>query len=1246
MHLKEVRMVNFKSFGEHLTVPFKPGFTAITGPNGAGKSNIGDAILFVLGPRSTRLIRAKTLPELIFNGGKSGKPAKECEVTLVFENKDRLLPVEADEVALTRRIRKAPKRGDPNNYHSYCYINERAAQIGEFVDLLKHARISADGYNIVTQGSVNSLVTMTDVERRGVLEQIAGITDFDRDIDAAEKRRSEVEENLKRVEIILGEIRRALSDLKKERDGAEKHATLTRTQAGLKALFVYRKKDELERQVAETNNVIQRHDEEKEKYTKQLEELRQKHKSVLTELHGAEEKLGEFSGPEGEKTKQQIKDLQAEAVRLEERINYAQDEDKELGKSRDALATELKQVEKELKDLDATRTRLTTESETKGAALKKADKELKDLRELIAESSEGAMRIHAELAKLKVEYEETTAEAHKATLEKDRLSERLTAARELLATLEENLKTYEFEVKDSEFQLKELGKDTKVQTRTVQDLEKLHAGLLRKQTETTKELTALEDAVRKLQRDYHELKAMEEASERVGGGLNRAVDAVLEARRKGTLKGIHGTIAELGKVDPEFETALQVAAGPRLMSLVVEDDVAAATAIEHLRQHNLGRAAFLPLNKMIPTHPRGKALMVVKDGASKGFALDLVKFNKKYENAFSYVFGDTVVMNDLEAARKQMGGVRLVTLKGDLIEAAGAMIGGSMSKRDQIKFVGKDVSKLADLEGQIAEATRKMDALAQTLVDVRKEMAAAETQLSEARANEVGDVRQKDLGARRDDFQAKIEKTKKDLEERNAEREGLEDSVAKLDQKIAAGTARVQELESKREATGKLLLKGTKKEIADKATALTRDAETLKTQALEAASGAQTAAKAHELVLGKATELRTRLAAIAKELAGHEGEVKEHKAALAQIEAKLDVLTKAESQVSGKSKQLYERKEKLAVQLKDLEGKMDNLATKISTTESLIFQNKNRLPAIEEELGNILVEIKTNNLPEPKADEARSFDEARKELAEVERAIAALGPVNQRALEMFDEQAKREGELLQEVERLNQQRENLLKVVEEIVAKKKEGLMKVFDAVSENFKNVYRQLTDGGEAYLELENPERPFEGGLIMKAQPKGKKVLRLQALSGGEKSMTALGLIFAIQEYEPSPFYLLDEVDQNLDGVNAELAARRVKGSSASAQFIMVSLRKVTLKEADHIYGVTMAQNTLSQMVANFDINLVNEKGELVAAGAGGAATVQVPVQKVGGDGASPAKAPGAKKSRGIKETVQDMMRVEVDK
>lgn len=1246
MHLKEVRMHNFKSFGTTMAVPFKPGFTAITGPNGSGKSNIGDAILFVLGPSSTRLIRAKTLPELIFNGGtvsgKPGKPAKEMEVSLVFENKDRMLPIEADEVILTRRVRRAPKRGDPNNYHSYLYLNGRAASLKEFRDLLLHARISADGYNIVMQGQVTQIPKMSPNERRGLLDEISGVAEFDRDIELSTKRREETEANLQKIDIILGEIRKNLGELKKARDGAEKYAELQRRQSELKALFAFRRKEDLERQIQEANEKIRAFEAAKKELLGRLETIRQQHEATLKEYHEAEAKLAELGGSGGEQTRKQIQDMQAEAVRLEERINHAKTEARDLVQTRNQLGAEFKKVERELREIAQERSELDAEHQVRAKELASAEKELKDLKDVAASSGEGAMRIHHELAKLKAAYEETTAELHKQNLEKDRLGQRREALRGVVAEIEEAIKTCEFEVKDAAFQLKELGAETKKTAANVKDLESDRLKAIKRQAAATQEMNELETVLRRLTHELAQLKALEQASQQVGQGLSRAVDAILDAKNKGSIKGIHGTIAELGKVEGKHEAALQSAAGNRLMSLVVETDAVAAQCIEYLRSNNLGRATFLPLNKMIPTQPRGKALLVVKHEDSLGFASDLVSFNQKYEHAFSFVFGDTVVMKSLDAARRHMGGVRLVTLEGDLLEASGAMVGGSMGKKDVVKFGGKDLDKMAELEGKLFETNGHIEKLNEELVEIRKTIQQLEAKLGDARVGETADLRVRDLENRQKEFEARLEKAAKDLADKREELQGLDDSLANIEKKITELGAGVKELEADRDAKNKLLVKSTKKEIGDKINALDAKSVQLRTRVLEIESTVQTLDKKMELVAQQHRTVRDQLQKVANEIEQHDGDAKQWKVEFDAIEAKLNVMTKAEANLGGKAKKLADAKESLAVRLQKLSGDADTLNGKIESHDTLIFQVQTRLPQIEEELGAVRVDIQTFKLEAPKAEDKRTYEEAKKELASVERSMADMGAVNMTALTEYESQMAREKDLLDETKRLTEQRENLIKVVDEIVTKKKDRLMAVFTPVNENFQRVYETLTNGGKAYLELENPEKPFEGGLIIRAQPKGKKMTPLQSLSGGEQSITTLAFIFAIQEHEPSPFYYLDEIDQNLDGVNAEAVANWMKIHSKTAQFIVVSLRKVTLKEANHLYGVTQAGNGLSQIIANIDANFVNEKGEFNPARSG---PTQLLVAQQGGTGAASTPAAGVG-SKGIQDTVKDMLKVGVDK
>ena len=321
-------MENFKSFGKKLTVPFFPGFTAITGPNGAGKSNIADAILFVLGPKSSKVMRAGRLTDLIFNGGKN--PAKYCKVSLVFDNTKRRMPVDSDEVVLTRMIKRAPLKNDPNNYYSKFYINGKASTFSDFVNVLVHARMSGDGYNIVKQGDVTSLIEMGSVDRRRLIDDIAGISNFDNDIKKAEKEEEDVDGNLERIRIILNEISGQIRQLKNDRDEAFRYKELKDQLYETKAKIALKKKQDVESQIAEVGKQIKSYESEKEKFDEKSKELKNQYAEAQKELEEIERKIGEVGGDEVNEIKDKIDSLRGEEIKVEERINYSNDEIKEL----------------------------------------------------------------------------------------------------------------------------------------------------------------------------------------------------------------------------------------------------------------------------------------------------------------------------------------------------------------------------------------------------------------------------------------------------------------------------------------------------------------------------------------------------------------------------------------------------------------------------------------------------------------------------------------------------------------------------------------------------------------------------------------------------------------------------------------------------------------------------------------------------------------------------------------------------
>ncbi|RLF24030.1 MAG: chromosome segregation protein SMC, partial [Thermoplasmata archaeon] len=617
-------MENFKSFGKKVVVPFFPGFTAITGPNGSGKSNIGDAIRFVLGPKSSKAIRAGKLTDLIFNGGKDKKKAANyCTVSLVFDNSDRRLPIDADTVTLTRTVKRAPLKDNPDNYYSYFYINGKAASLSDFTNLLTHARISGDGYNLVKQGDVTSLIETGPVERRRVIDEIAGISTFDRDIEKAEKEKEEVEVNIQRIGIVLDEINRRLTQLKKERDEAFRYKELQDKLYEAKAKIAHKKRIDVQQQLAELQNQVEGYEREKQKLEKTKKEKLQQYNEAQKRLEEIEQRIASSGGEEAKEVKEKINSLRTEIAKVEERILNTRNSLKELEKERFNQVSSLEQLEKEIEENKAKTQSIERELAEKESEAEVTEKELNELRDALSQSDGVSVEVSRELIKLREEYEETTTALHEIKLERERVVEKIDSLSTQIAELEETKGTYEFELKDIEWQISEASNERKESVRRRTRLEKELFEKKKEEAELSEQLKDVEQRVRVLQREYSQFKAEYDAKESVRKGYTTAVLRILEARDKGLLKGVHGTVAELAKVDSKYEVAMQVAGGQRLQAIIVDNDAVAAEAIEFLRKNNLGRATFLPLNKMILGKPRAKALLAVQDKKSPGFALDL-----------------------------------------------------------------------------------------------------------------------------------------------------------------------------------------------------------------------------------------------------------------------------------------------------------------------------------------------------------------------------------------------------------------------------------------------------------------------------------------------------------------------------------------------------------------------------------------------------------------------------------------------
>ena len=1183
MYLKEIELENFKSFGGKLTIPLMEGYLAVTGPNGSGKSNIADAILFVLGPKSSKAIRAGKLTDLIFDGGKSKNRANYTKVSLIFDNSDGILPWNDTTVKLTRHIKLSSNGED---YSSHFFINDQKSTMTEFDSLLSRARISADGYNMVQQGDVTRIVQMGAVERRRILDSISGIASYDADISKAEAEKAEAEANLDRIGIIVNELEKQLEKLKEDMDAAKQYLQLQEKLEVAKVQQVHRSLETQKSKMDYTNEAIRTNETE-------INELRERRETVKTlidelilEISRVEADIDSKLGPEYKELKSRIMQIKVDIANASDRIENNELNISELEEDIALLKEELIGNDVEIGEMQSSLSDLNIQMDRKKELIDEAEATVRQINDELSSKGGEHRELQEKLEKLEVQIEskideETTLLVNKSSFETKK--ESLSAD---LATVEETINNATFEIKDAEWSLSQIKKDeseTGVQAITQKILD-----TKRKEADLEKQESELAEAIRRLSNEYNQLAAEKKVSDRASG--SEAVRKVLELRDKGMLKGVHGTIAQLGFVEKEYEVALATAAGGKMQAVVVDNDQVAAEAIELLKKEGSGRATFLPLNKMVDGKPRAKAIMMLKE--TEGYAIDLIDFDPKYRAAFWYVFADTLVSKNLTDARRIMGGIRIVTKAGELIEASGAMVGGSQGP-STAKFGSASQGRLDTVAAELRAANGSMDVLRTSLRELRDEIRKLDNEMRTANSSTV--EAQGKIGKLEAQL-SELRNNKKLAEERQAqikeELRSVEDSLLKATANADKCSGELQLMKTERSDIKTRISEIAPVEIQEKLNSAREAAYNLSqeltklTQDAAALSAELSGAEAHKESVTKDIATKENKCEVYRQ------EIEKRKEFIEQKNIELNANTKIEAEMESGIADLRDKKEELTRNKYEHDNEKSNLSEKIETKEGFSSQLKANIIEItgviqqlEEEIAQIGKEVV---LPLP------SEDELRRTIRSCENGIASLGTVNLRAIEDYDEKKIRYDALTEDTAKLNAQIKDLTELTISLNAEKKGLFMKTYEGIDVNFRSIYAELSGGGEAYMKLENEEDPFSGGLMINAKPKNGKLLRLEALSGGEKSLTALAFIFAIQEFQPSPFYVLDEVDMFLDSVNAEMVAKRVKESSSKAQFIQVSLRKVTLALAEHLIGVTRQPSGVSKVIMQPDFSEVSKYEE----------------------------------------------------
>ncbi len=1180
MYLKRIKLRNFKSFAGATEIPFQPGFTGVAGPNGMGKSNISDAILFVLGPTSSKALRAERLTHLFFNGGASKKAASECEVSLVFDNSDKLLPSDATEVEITRYVKLAPS--DPNGYYSYFYVNGRRTTQTEIDALLAHARLSGDGYNLVQQGDVNKVVTMGPVPRRGLLERLAGISQYDEDLERAGVKRQDLDQNLDRIQTLLTDIKGRLASLEGQRLQAIQFKQLQDSKRRTEARLARAGHRLAEQELATCRKQVEAVRAEIGRLEGDRTSLSARQEALAGEIDRVEAKIAEAGGTAAVKFKQELDEKKMAFARLDQSLTHLREAletiDAQVAEFTKAVADDQSQQ----KDFEGQESKFASELASLARRSEEIGREIQS-----ATGSPGKARDGLAAArKAQLELERALDAKQKAwqaaVQDREASNAAVQAAERTQAQAEEDLREREVEVKDLELRAKQASPGKSGNGPATGDLQKELFQLKSKEKSLTAEVDRLSQEVLELNRRYLTLDARLKARAESGGRPNQlaAVDFLLSQRNLGKIAGIRGTVEELAEFDPKHKVALQVAGGNRFQALVVESDQVAEECIRLLREEKRGRATFLPLNKMLPGRPHGKSLVVSKSPGATGFAIDLVHFDEALQPAFWYVFGETVVMADLGQARAQMGGVRLVTLTGDLIEATGAISGGYLDPTHlgrgadsavELKRLGDELRDKSGAENaarsELAKTGERVRALAEEL---------SKRSIQDQAHQSTLEVVAKDLAAARERFAASRDRIKSAL----AEQKKAEASLATAEASAKRLADEIAELKTRIQSAQEQYLGQLPETISTRLRGLQEASEKVANDRVRVNGELESVRASLEALTTNLTAHREELEKAKKEAAAKRKEIAQTERSVRDAREALDALKSVESKQTEVTKELSEKKRSFEAERLEVTGKLGQVLANLETRRSMQTGEETRLAQAEARFAEL--EEALRQYPEPEPDETPvSVDELKKKISALEGELQALGDVNQRAVEEYDAEKSRLDEFDSEVKRLTTEKEELIGLVGEIEKKKREKLTEVVGEVNTNYREIYGELSAGGEGEIVLENPDDPLAGGLLIKARPIGKTVGRLEQLSGGEKSLASLAFIFAMQRYDPSPLYVFDEIDMSLDGLNAEYVGRMLRRNSERAQFVVISLRKVTLKFAQHLFGVTMRGDGCSHVV-----------------------------------------------------------------
>ncbi len=1176
MYLKNIEVQGFKSFANKIKFDFHNGITGIVGPNGSGKSNVADAVRWVLGEQRVKQLRGGTMQDVIFSGTENRKPLSYASVAITLDNSDHKLPVDFEEVTVTRKLYRSGE--------SEYLINGAACRLKDINEMFYDTGIGKEGYSIIGQGQIDKILSGKPEERRELFDEAAGIVKFKRRKNLSLKKLEEERMNLTRVNDILAELEKQLGPLEKQSETAKEYL---------------KKKEELKTYdinmfLLEEERLRDRIKELEEKYTvasSEMEESNERYDKMKAEYEAIEEEVEEID-LSIETAKNQLNEtnllkqqLEGQINVLKEQINTVRMNDEHYGNRANTIRVEIDTRQEQKNSLDAEKAEVQEKLNSALAQDSEAREGLIEIQSRIAEHTSQIEEKKQEIMDLlgnrattqaKIQHYDTTKEqitVRKAELarnilevseEGERLAERLREYEEELRKIQETIRGYNVQITENEQQIERL------QEELSEKQEKLRIG----QTAYHREASRLES-----------LKNITERYDGYGNSIRKVM------ANKDRENGLIGVVADIIKVDKEYEIAIETALGGSIQNIVTDNEDTAKRMIAFLKKNKFGRATFLPLTSM---HGSGgiRTPEALKESGVIGLANTLVHVEKRFTGLADQLLGRTIVVRTIDdgiaIARKYRQSLRLVTLEGELINPGGSMTGGAfknssnlLSRRREIEEFEKTVAMLkADMdaiEKQVSEVKAARASCYNTVDEIQKELRKASVLENTEKMNvEQTQVRQREAQERFERFREEQTGLERQLRTIADNEESIQmelETSQSLEQELNAEIETLQKnLESEKEDESARLKESEKVHLAlagfeqqnefieENITRIDDEIEKFEAELKELDRNKDNASEEIREKEDKISELRQT--------------IEDSKDLYNEIEKEIGEQSKKREELNQKHKDFLKMREELSKHISALDKECFRLNSQKESYEASSEKQMNYMWEEYEITYNHAMELRNPNLTD------LSF--MKRQIQTLKNEIRQLGTVNVNAIEDYKNVSERYEFLKGQHDDLVEAEATLVQIIDELDTAMRKQFSEQFKRIAEEFNIVFRELFGGGKGTLELMEDEDILEAGIRIIAQPPGKKLQNMMQLSGGEKALTAISLLFAIQNLKPSPFCLLDEIEAALDDNNVTRFAQYLHKLTKYTQFIVITHRRGTMSAADRLYGITMQEKGVSTLVS----------------------------------------------------------------